>query len=162
MIRTSERSFTLDPSDSLEVLEGAVGAKRLYLDVETTSFDDLEYGNNSFAGHRMCGFSVTWDDNPKAYYVPMRHSIATANCDLEKVQRQLKRMVQSCEEWVNPNVNFDAHFCAADGAEFTTARLVDITTRAKLIDSDRMMRGGYGLDVLARDCLDHIIKPKED
>lgn len=165
MITPTPQVYILEPGDSLTPLTGAIGAKRLYLDVETTSFEHDSYGNKPYAGHRLCGYAVTWDDHPSAYYIPIRHKMPHWNVELEPALRLLHDLVSTAEEWCNANVKFDAHFCAVDGAEFgPKTRLVDLTTRAKMIDSDRIFsgKGGYGLDVLARDWLDLPISAKDN
>lgn len=136
-------------------------AKRLYLDFETTSFEASERAFNSWKGHRFCGVCITADDAPEAWYVPTRCALTKWNLPLEAVLRWLRDVVGSCDEWINHNVKFDAHFAAIDGIHFK-GRLVDTLTLAKLIDSDRMFKGGYGLKALSRDWLEEDISQYED
>ena len=161
MIKTSDHSFTLEPSDSLMQIGGAIGCKRLFLDFETTSGERFTKGLYPYRGHRAAGFAVTWDNHPEAYYVPMRHFVKESNLSLEHAQAYLKDALTKCQVWSNANVKFDAHVALHEGAEFA-CRLLDTQTGAKLIDSDRMLRGGYGLDVLSRDFCGRVIKDKED
>ena len=164
MISFSNGGKLLEPGDSLEPVLAGIGAKRLYLDFETTSFSFDRYGNRPYAGDRACGFAVTWDDCPHAFYVPMRHEVRAndANLPLDRSQYVLRQLVTTCEEWVNHNVGaFDSHFAAQDGAEFT-GKLIDTLQLAKLIDSDRLTKGGYGLDVLSLDWLDKPIGSYEN
>jgi DNA polymerase I-like protein with 3'-5' exonuclease and polymerase domains len=141
--------------------EAARGARELFLDVETMpgDGDPHRWGNRPYAGDRICGFALTWDDEPRSFYVPIRHQ-SGANVPLEAGLAYLRDVVGSCKNWVNPNVKFDAHFAAVDGALFT-GRLTDVQVEAKMIDSDRLMKGGYGLDVLARDICERDIRDKE-
>ena len=133
------------------------GAKKLYLDFETTSFDPFEYGNEPWRGHRICGAAVTVDDCRRAWYVPVRHqSPGAVNVDVDQFQRWLHSTVTTAAAWINHNVKFDAHFATWDGAEFT-GKLICTLNRAKLIDSDRAFKGGYGLDVLSEEELDETI-----
>lgn len=124
----------------------------LYLDVETNSFDPTTGGLNPWKGHRIAGVAVTYDDCPYAWYVPVRHEDKRWNIDESSFKRWLHDTVSTCKLWVNHNVKFDAHFCAADGAVFQ-GRLFCTLVMAKLINSDRGVGGGYGLDALSADWL---------
>lgn len=124
--------------------------KRLYLDVETQSYNSKRGGDYCWGGDRIAGISVTFDDHPGAWYVPIRHTDRKWNIpELDVVQRWLKGTIDSCQDWVNHNILFDAHFCAHDNAEFGDhVRLVDTIVRCKMIDSDRM---SYGLKEICAD-----------
>ena len=142
--------------ESIAELPNLRNAKRLYLDFETTAFDASQKALNSWKGHRFCGVCITADDVPGAWYVSSRCTHSRWNLPLDSVLSWLRDMVESCKDWVNHNVKFDAHFAAADGIHFK-GRLVDTLTLSKLIDSDRMLKGGYGLKVLSRDWLEEDI-----
>jgi DNA polymerase I-like protein with 3'-5' exonuclease and polymerase domains len=141
-------------------------ATELFLDFETTSFDPAEKAFQPYKNHRICGTAVTRDDDPTAYYIPVRHhrlngEYMPSQVPEETFQRWLHDSVTTCKAWVNHNVKFDAHFATVDGAVFT-GELIDTIIIAQLMDSDRMYRGGYGLDVLSRDILKHDINKLED
>jgi len=142
-------------------LPDASGVRELFLDVETTSFVDGDKALNPYKGHRIAGVCVTWDENPTAYYIPMRHRDAQWNIDLDAALRWLRDTVSTCHDWVNHNVKFDAHFAAVDEAEFT-GRLVDTMTASKVLDADRLYKGGYGLDKLSAAWLEEDISRYED
>ena len=109
------------------------GCKRLYLDVETTSFDDAVPALNSWAGHRIAGIAVCADDS-KAYYLPIRHQNSN-NLPIDMVMRWLHETLKHCGEWVNHNIKFDAHFVEAEGIS-VNCPLADTVVLAKMIDSD--------------------------
>lgn len=142
VLKLAENIFMIQKPDELPNL---VGIKELFLDVETTSYDKKRGGDSPYNGDRICGVSVTVEDDPKTWYVPIRHTDESWNLPLEPVQRWLQSVMHSHQDWINHNVLFDAHFCAQDGAVFQ-GRLIDTLTLSKLVYSDRM---SYGLKTLA-------------
>jgi len=142
----------------LDELPNLRHAKRLYLDIESTSFDSKEAAFRPYHGHRICGIAVTADDVPGAWYVPIRCTHEKWNVSLDPVLDWAEELINSCNEWVNHNVKFDAHFAKQDGIEFN-CRLVDTLALAKIINSDRL---GYGLKVLSREWLEENTSASED
>lgn len=142
----------------LSELPNLKGAKSLYLDTETTSFDPKEMALKPYHGHRICGIGATADDVPGAWYVPVRCSHEKWNLSLEPVLRWLDDMINSCEDWVNHGVKFDAHFIKQDNVDFN-CRLIDTNSLAKVVKSDRY---SYELDVLSREWLEDDISLYED
>jgi DNA polymerase-1 len=124
-------------------------ADELFLDVETTSFNPKRKGDYPWGGDRICGIAFTWDDHENVYYIPVRHSGLTNNIDLEVFKAWLKQTLKNCKKWINHNIKFDAHFCYADGAEFS-GEMIDTLVLSKMHDTDR---GMYGLKKLFRDWL---------
>ena len=141
-------------------------ARELFLDFETTAFSPAVKAFNAYKGHRACGIAVTVNDEPGAWYVPIRHhdksnTLHPANLDLDTVLRWSRDLITTCRDWVNHGVKFDAHFAAEDGAIFQ-GRLVDTLTIAKVLDSDRLYKGGYGLSALSLAWLEEDISPYEN
>lgn len=100
----------------------------------------LQYGGfYPFGGDRICGLAVTVDNNPNAYYVPVRHidTLIYKNLELEPVCNWLNKILSTCKRWVNHSVNFDAQFLAADNV-FFDCELACTLTLSKIIDSDRL------------------------
>lgn len=124
---------------------------RLYADVETTSGDDKQEAFSPYyTDARACGWAVTWDDHPHAYYVPIRHRApGSKNLPLAPVLEWLRELVSNAERWVNHNVKFDAHFLAADGVDFK-CELECTTVMSKMLDTDRY---GHRLKTLSREWL---------
>lgn len=115
--------------------------KTIYMDAETN-------GLKPYEGDKACGWAVTWDDNPKAYYIPIRHTCPGAmNLPLAQVNEWLQHTVNSAEVWVNHNIKFDAHFLNVDGV-YADCDWIDTVLPAKMIDSDRM---NHRLKDLCRD-----------
>jgi DNA polymerase I-like protein with 3'-5' exonuclease and polymerase domains len=142
-----------------EELPPSAMAARLYLDFETRSGDRKRPADNPWAGDRISGAAVTWDDHPHAYYVPVRHNAPNDrwNLPVETFRAWLRDTVRTATWWGNHNVKFDAHFADADGATFT-GEIADSLNMSKLVDSDRGYgRGGYGLDSLSSDWLGEMI-----
>lgn len=130
-------------------------ARNVFADYETTSFDDKKAAIDPWHDCWVAGLAVTVDDAPRAWYVPVNHRHGT-NLPEDAVADWWLSVVSTAKRWVNHNVKFDAHVSAncwgvvVDPGELA---LCDTLTWAKLIDSDRQGRGGYGLDALARDWL---------
>ena len=133
------------------------GVKRLFLDVETRwsvewkpkySAGEGARGTYPWKGDRICGVSVTWDDNPDSFYIPVRHSRG-GNLPVDVFQRWLKDTLASGASWINHFVVFDAVMAHFEGAEFA-GPLVCTCNLAKLLDSDRW---GHGLKTLVQDWL---------
>ena len=133
-------------------------AKNLYLDVESTSFNRKEQAFRPYHGHRICGIGVTADDIAGAWYVPIRCRYEKWNLPLESTLRWVNSLTNSCTDWVNHNVKYDAHFLKQDDVGFN-CRLVDTLTLAKIINSDRFT---YSLDVLSREWLEEDITGLND
>lgn len=164
-----------DGSDSMIRLVETAGelpdlrfADRLYQDFETTpyNFDPCEKAIYPYRGDKIAGISVTRDDDPLAYYVPVNHhhvdgTLRKGNIDPEAVQRWVKDNTETCKVWANANVKFDAHFAARLGARFR-GELHCLTTAAKVLDSDRTYKGGYGLKALSAAWLDEVITDREE
>lgn len=130
-----------DPSE-LPALPGTV--RRLYADVETASDDAKAKSTNPWHTCRPIGYAITWDDLRGSCFVPWT--------DWGKAY--LRDALARTVDWVNHNVKYDAHAFHNNGVELPGhVRLVNTIVAAQLIDSDRQYRGGYGLDVLSRDCL---------
>lgn len=144
----------------LSELPDLKGAQRLYLDVETTSGDPKIASTNPWHHCAIAGIAVTADECKQAWYIPIRHHDERWNLPLEPVVEWLRNTVSSCAAWINHNIKYDAHCCAQEEAIFT-GELIDTLTLAKLIDSDRVMRGGYGLRTLSLAWLDKDISKTE-
>lgn len=129
-----------------EELPDLIGAKAVYLDFETSSGNPKLDSLNPWHNCKTHGFAITVDDLPQAYYIPY----SAFNHELQRIVKLwLQEILDNCEQWVNHNIKYDAHVAANDLDIITTCWLVDTITLAKLIDSDRIMRGGYGLDALS-------------
>jgi DNA polymerase-1 len=145
---------TMTPEGRAIIVESASelpdlrGARTAFVDVETTSFSDTEKALNPWRGHRVAGVAVTVDDDPRAWYAPMRHRLGP-NLPVDAVTRWTRDILNTCSEWANHNVKFDAHFLEADGVT-TTCGLSDTVVLAKMIDSDART---HSLKPICRDWL---------
>lgn len=122
------------------------GATYVYLDTETTSGNSKLDSLNPWHNCSVAGFAITVDDLSNAYYIDYMHLSAT---DQAIVRRWLGEILDGCSYWVNHNIKYDAHVIANDLQLFPVCCLICTLTLAKIIDSDRIMRGGYGLDALS-------------
>lgn len=144
MIDLGNNSLLVEsPADLPDLTRG----KELFLDVETTSHGPDGNALYSFGKAEICGVAATIDDDPRKFYIPVRHR--KRNIPIEPYQRWLADHLKKVPDWINHNIKFDALFCAKDGAHFG-GRIIDTLTLAKIYHSDRM---GYGLKALARDWL---------
>lgn len=139
-----------DPSE-LPALPESVG--ELYLDFETTSGDPKKDSLNPWHHCDAAGAGVTWDALPGAFYVP-----ATP-----WGRRWVDDLVGRSRSWVNHNVKYDAHVHANYvGSLPESLELVDTVVQAKIVDSDRGFKGGYGLDALSTAFLGEDIRRYEE
>ena len=144
--------------ENLNELPNLQNAKRLYLDVETTSFDRKVPAFQPYHGHRIAGICVTADDHPGAWYLPIRCHHEKWNLPLQPVLDWTRDVINTCDEWVNHGIKYDAHFLRQDNIDFN-CRLVDTNTLAKIVNSDRF---GFELDVLSKEWLHEDISPLEN
>jgi DNA polymerase-1 len=129
--------------------------RRVYADIESLSEDDDRPGGKPYHGDRCAGFAITHDDNPTAYYVPLRHvsnknlfSKHHENVPIEQFVGWASEVFgEQNRRWVNHNVKFDAHFLAVEGIEINCL-LTDTLVSARVVDMQRSKRG-YGLKELA-------------
>lgn len=141
---------------SIEELPDFSGCHQLFLDFETTSGHRSLDSLNPWFNCEIAGVGVTADDCPHAYYVPFR-----AGMPYENLLQWLRDTVTSCDEWVNHNVKYDAHVYA-NAIDCDLPRLVCTLILSKIIDSDRMLRGGYSLSALSKSWLHEDISKYED
>lgn len=121
----------------------------LGLDTETHDPGLSEWGPGFIRGDAfVTGFSLA-DENGRKIYLPIAHSEGNVDKDkaIEYLKAQLKRpgLVK-----VGANVMYDLEALSSLGVE-VPGELRDIQVAEPLLDEDR--RGGYSLDVLARDYL---------
>lgn len=136
-----------------EELPNLVGVKDLYLDFETTSGSPLHKSTNPWHHCRPLGMCVTADDMPMAWYVPYQ----------ESRRGWVRDIIAGCERWINHNIKYDCHVANLAGMmPDKLPILVDTLVGAKLIDSDRMYHGGYGLSALSSAWCDLDIAPLEE
>lgn len=138
------------------------GAARLYADFETTSGDDRLDSLNPWHRCWTAGVAVTADDVPGAWYVPVRHRSGVC-LPTEVVSQWWLEVLGSCRRWSNHNVKYDAHVSANDLGVLPgyDVELWCSLTHAKVVDSDRGHRGGYGLDALSLGWLGEDVRPLE-
>lgn len=137
--------------------------KVIYLDFETSSRNPKKDSLNPHHDCFIYGIAFTVDDDPLSYYIPY----APCNNEPENayfteedqlyIKDYICYLIQFCEQWVNQNIKYDAHIAANELQAVINCWLVCTLTLSKIIDSDRIMRGGYGLDVLSRDWLNEDI-----
>jgi DNA polymerase-1 len=125
--------------------------ERLYADFETSSGDRRRRSTNPWRNCYVAGVAVAWDDVPGAWYVPLGHAFGPRVCP-EAAVRWWRDVLARTEQWVNHNVKYDMHvsaLCMDAVPDLWRVRPRCTLTWAKLIDSDRTFRGGYGLDALS-------------
>jgi len=143
---------------SLDELPNLTNATNLYCDFETRSGDPKVTALLPHQGHKIAGICITADDIKQSWYVPIRCAWKQFNVPLEPALKWLKGNIESCENWVNHNIKFDAHFARYEGIGFN-GKLIDTNALAKIITSDRM---SYGLKELSLDWLKYDPGPAQD
>jgi DNA polymerase-1 len=135
-------------------------ARDLFVDFETTSFDSKTPAFHPYKGHRIAGIAVTVDDEPDAWYVPLRHathyeSLFAQPSNIDDVSGALRwlgdTLTGTGKRWINHNNKFDAHFAHCEGVSFD-AQLIDTVQLARVVDKQRK-REGYDLKKLSTDWL---------
>lgn len=96
------------------------------------------------------GVGITVDDAQGAWYIPI-----TGDLPFEVIKRWWHEVYGSCKRHINHNCKYDAHVSALSLGWLPddSCQLVDTLTLSKIIDSDRMRKGGYSLDALSKDWL---------
>lgn len=148
MILTSAGFRLIETIEDLPVIPDSID--EIFIDIESTSFNDKEEAFHPFKGHRVCGVAFSWTGASTVWYMPVRHR-DYKNIDLEIYKDYFRRALGRSREWVNHNVNFDALFFFVDGIMVNPLlRHRNTIVYAQLVDSDRM---SHGLKQLARDWL---------
>lgn len=143
------------------------GASTIYVDFETSSRDPKKSSTNPWRDCYACGVAVTVDTNPESVYIPFgHHSRYRDQVPKETVRAWLHDLFVGATRWVNSNVKYDAHVLHNDfGIDplngKTRVELIDLIVLAKLVETDREYKGGYGLDRLADWLLDKDITDHE-
>lgn len=141
--------------ESVSELPAPASMKRVYCDIESLSGDDDRPGGKPYHGDRCVGVALTHDDNPTAYYVPLRHaanknlfSAHHGNVPVSQFVGWASEVFGSeARRWVNHNIKFDAHFFHVEGIK-VECPLTDTLVSARVVDMQRS-RKGYGLKPLA-------------
>jgi DNA polymerase-1 len=115
--------------------------------LETTSGSKKEKSTNPWHNCKVCGIAVKTPDSP-AYYVPYKHLFNPI--EQIHIRDWLADLLRNTSNWINHNVKYDAHVLDNDFGIYPHCNLVCTMDLAKLIDSDRITRGGYGLDALSK------------
>lgn len=112
----------------------------LFMDFETSSrhFEIKSLNPWKVEHCRLHLAAFTWDDNQTIY------------CIERKLANFIGDLFKRSHTWINQNVKYDVHVAANDGGFYFDGELHDTLTLAKLVDSDRKYKGGYGLDALAK------------
>ncbi len=117
---------------------------KLYLDLETSSNDPKLTSLNPWrtANCTPCLAAFTFDDCPQVYCVSREDG---------RLPEILRELLANSDAWVNQNVKYDAHVLWNNYGFDFAGEYRDTLTLCKLVDSDRTYKGGYGLDVMAKE-----------
>jgi len=144
----------------VEELPDLQGSDNLFLDFETTSGNPKLDSLNPWHHCDILGVCITADEYSGAWYVPVGHK--KENIPKNIVYHWLQMQVESCKNWVNHNVKYDAHVLQNCVGGRYNCNLVDTIVLAKVVDSDRLMKGGYSLDALSKAWLEEDIAPYKE
>jgi len=136
---------------SIDELPNLAGTKEIVLDFETTSRDDKKTSLNPWADCWALGIAITVEGAP-AYYVPLEHR-SSGNVSRDAAIAWLRDIINGADCIVGHNLKHDLHVLANSlGIVHDWPKQAAYCTlvQAKLLDSDRGAKGGYGLDALSR------------
>jgi DNA polymerase-1 len=136
---------------SQDELPNLVGAKDVFADFETSSGHPKLTSLNPWKNCGIAGLGVTVDKAKGAWFIP----------DEFLPTDWWQDVLDNCERWINHNVKYDAHVSANCRGVLPACAIVDTLTLAKIIDSDRIMRGGYSLKALSKGWLHEDIEQYE-
>lgn len=141
--------------ETLNELPNLQNKKEIFCDIESKRvFDHDKLGGlYPWKGDKICGFSISADDIPDVWYIPVRHTaIGSNNLPVKNVMDYARSILTTCDDWINHLVKFDAMmFEVGDDVQFD-CRLICTLNLAKLYYSDRYT---YGLKILCKDWLDY-------
>lgn len=125
--------------------------QRLYFDFETSSGHYKIAAVNPWGSHcKAIGVAVAFDDGP-VWFVP-KHLMTLG---------WWHDVLRSAHTGIGHNVKFDVHVSANDLLVRPECHLRCTLVGAKLVNSDMVYKGGYGLDVLAKQWLNRDITKYE-
>lgn len=122
------------------------------MDTETSSGDRNTHTKNVWEGTvRIAGFSIMLAGGESALYVPLDHHerYACQLCRKDIWLPWLGSVMAVAKAYVNHNLKYDLHALYRNGIDIIETPLEDTSTLAKLVDSDRAYKGGYGLTAVA-------------
>lgn len=161
MLQFKNRGCLIESLSELPTMPTQI--RRGYMDFETTSGNKKIAATNPHHHCKPIGLAITWDKEPTAYFIP--HRLLLLND-----AALMKMIVSRTITWVNQNVKYDMHVMANayddDShwvlAELERMQLCCTLTLAKMIDSERQYKGGYGLDALSKAWLGEDIAKYEE
>ena len=151
------------PEDALPdpaLFEGSV----LCVDLETTSGHPKKHTKFVYEGKcGIAGIALTCAGANRAWYVPIEHNACPVfNYNKATALAWLADVLRRGALWVNANVKYDIHALTRNGLDpVELIPAYDVITLAKLVDSDRQYKGGYGLTALVAWLFDRDIRPYE-
>ncbi len=113
--------------------------EELYIDCETTSFDDEVEAFMPYHGHKIAGIAIG-QKGVDPIYLPLRHRQATMEGNeclpyMETVM-ELREFCENVKSVTNINMKFDLHFlCESDGIVFPSARIRELKVKARLVNN---------------------------
>ena len=93
---------------------------RMFIDTETTSFDDEQEAFLPYHGHRITLVIIKQLGNPNITTIPLRHRDDVAACveDLEVAKQLIREWAETLTCIANANFKFDMHMFAVDNIFF--------------------------------------------
>lgn len=157
MINFSNGGVMIESEEEMELLP--TSATNLYMDFETTSYDDKERSTNPWGKCWILGIALKADDGT-AFYISVRHEQERYNIPLEVVKRYMAQLMSNTQNWVNHNIKYDVQVLFKDfGIDCENdVKYVCTLEAAKMIDSDRYT---FGLKGLSKDWLNEDISKYE-
>jgi len=136
--------------------------ERVYIDTETTSFNDEWEALNPYRGDRITTVIIGQLGKPTMAYPVRNRNANQPLLDIEKFYKELREWCAEVLLYANLNIKFDLRFFACEDIFFPKARFEDTSVLARLVNNQET---SFALDHLTdkykckHKKLGHLIKP---
>jgi DNA polymerase I-like protein with 3'-5' exonuclease and polymerase domains len=135
-------------------------ATNVFCDYETTSGDPKLDALNPWHHCDVAGVALTVDDCEDIFYAPVGHAVGR-NLPRHAVASWLQDIMSTSIRWVNHHVKYDMHVQKNCMGVDPPGKVRCTIASAKVLDCDRIFKGGYGLDALCKSWLGKIDDGKQ-
>lgn len=114
-------------------------SKRIFMDCETTSFDDDVEAFKPYFGHRAT-LIILGQVGVGVHVIPLRHRTDGHRCieRLDEAKKIIAEWATTVTCLANLNLKFDLHFCSVDGILFPNARMEETGVLARIVYNEHM------------------------
>ena len=114
-------------------------SKRIFMDCETTSFDDNVEAFKPYFGHRAT-LIILGQIGTGVHVIPLRHRTEGTRCigHLDEAKKIIAEWALKVQLLANLNLKFDLHFCGVDGILFSNAKMEETGVLARIVYNEHM------------------------